>query len=128
MVLITLASFLFSENIVLMFGNDAAEALSTAQRGYFLIFGLLFTLSEGWGIVLCGAIRGLGDTDYIMKVSTIASVSALMLLVLSFSLGAPVFILWILLALNSSVKAAAFCLRYLKSGRWIKISATEHNN
>jgi MATE family multidrug resistance protein len=118
MILVFLVSVSSYAYITQLFvGKELKGGELIGETLFLLLWGVFFLVWEGFGLILGGALRGAGDTDYLMKISLSASIVLSIFLVLALQLGWGIELLWIILGFSSGLKVLFLASRYF-SGAW----------
>ncbi|MGD2126398.1 MAG: MATE family efflux transporter [Desulfobacteraceae bacterium] len=130
MVLVAAAFVLTPEPLLNLFkadNNTPAQYAEILDLGVILLrFVAIFCLFDALNLVFSGAIKGAGDTRFIMW--TIAALSAGMMILPVYVavevIGAGLYVVWTLATLYICALGVAFWLRY-RQGKWKKMRVIE---
>jgi MATE family multidrug resistance protein len=114
---VILLSLVFPGFVVSLFSSDAEGSVLSPHAVYMLALAGAFVVFDGSSILLCSAVKGAGDTAYVMRMTGLVSGLQMIACCAAGFCGASPGVLWCLLVLGSCVKAAAAFLRY-SSGAW----------
>jgi len=131
MSLVLVCFMLFPRQIIGLFlvsGQDAAESRAILEMGVvFLRWVAVYSLFDGVGIIYTGAIKGAGDTAYVMKVIAVMAVVAMIAPVwlLVEVLRAEAYLVWAVLTFYVCALGLLMWLRY-RGGRWREMRVIEN--
>ncbi len=102
------------------------ERIAAVGRN-LLYFVALYSLVDGLNIVYSAALRGAGDTRYVLWMLVVLAVFGLVgpVYVACGRLGGGVYTAWVVLTVYVIALAAAYWLRY-RTGRWRSMRVIEH--
>ena len=109
-------------------GHRPGDYIEIARLGVILLrFVAVFCFFDSLNLIFSGAIKGAGDTRFIMW--TIAILSPTVMMIPSYlaanTFHANIYVMWTILTLYICVLGLAFMLRY-KQGKWKQMRVIEH--
>lgn len=119
MSLVGMLFFFFSYQLAGLFTEDAAVRLAAGECLQIMAFSQPFL---AYVMVLAGALRGAGDTKYVMVVTLIGTWGSRVVMgwFLGIFLGLGLKGVWLAMILDNLIRAAMMILRYQR-GKWQKI-------
>ncbi|MBN2280562.1 MAG: MATE family efflux transporter [Candidatus Marinimicrobia bacterium] len=118
-----LVVFLFFPDLIIRFFNIDTTAGDFAQVYRFLIVIMRFTAIYSWfdvlNLVLAGCLKGAGDTNYVMKIISVASVFVMIIpnWIFIAILRLHLFWGWSFISAYVAILGISFYLRF-RSGKW----------
>ena len=122
--------FIFLPDLVLkpfVRAGDAAQVETIRLARIMLLFIAAYLFGDGLVLVYSNAVRGAGDTKYIMNLTTIMAWGAFAIpCVIMYFIGLSVWWLWGCMSVYVLL-FGFFCYRRYRSGKWTKMKVIEEN-
>ncbi|MBN1901793.1 MATE family efflux transporter [Candidatus Sumerlaeota bacterium] len=129
MAIISMTYILFPSLYVRIYGSrENPELLEDVYRmaKILLVYVAVYSFFDSVNLIFSSAIKGAGDTDYVMKIVVIASIFCVIIpsYVCCVIYNGSVYIAWTFFSLYIVVIAIAFLLRY-RGGKWKSMRVIE---